>query len=218
MPKPSYKTNDPKGWHGDPSRGAALGRTERIGDSEYSGKLWLSLVRLDSGGYDPNGTYFGSGDPLYWFASADGTIDGVTRAKTRELALEQVRERYPNATFFKGRARQHMPRRPEPSSYTAGETPPEVITTRAEGQCPDGFTMTITSRAEWRALAAAWNLGIDAHLEALTERSRADAVTGKVSIHPSELKTLVRRLWEAQTEEAHSLRAAIVASLGIEEI
>jgi len=94
---PDYKTHDPKGWCGDPKRGAALGRPTIKGDSSYSGPLALRRIRLDDGGYDPNGTYFGRGSPLYWYASDGGDIDGMLRARSRGLARAQVLELYPGA-------------------------------------------------------------------------------------------------------------------------
>lgn len=106
---PNYKTNDPRGWCGDPKRGAAMGRSTIAGDPDYSGKIVLRKVRLDSGGYDPNGTYFGwvDGHYVYWYASVDldasgvGTIDGVLRAGNRHEARAEIAERYPNARFYR---------------------------------------------------------------------------------------------------------------------
>lgn len=100
---PSYKTNDPKGWCGDPSRGAALGRNP-IHDADRAApvRLYLRRVRIDQGGYDPNGTYFGAGDRIYWYADENGDIDGVTRAHSREAAKLLITARfYPKATFFR---------------------------------------------------------------------------------------------------------------------
>ena len=96
---PSYTTHDPRGWCGDPKRGAALGRPSYKGD--LTGKLTLRRIRLDSGGYDPNGTYFGTGEPLYWVANEETTIDYVIRASDREDAKRIVRLTYPNARFYK---------------------------------------------------------------------------------------------------------------------
>ena len=92
-----YSTHDPKGWCGDPRRGAALGRLTVEGPADYSGKICLRKVRLCSGGYDINGTYFGTGSPLYWYADDDGEIDGMLRAVTREEARGQVLKIYPAA-------------------------------------------------------------------------------------------------------------------------
>lgn len=96
---PSYKTNDPKGWGGDPRRGAAMGRGAVTGTPV--GKLYLRKIRLDSGGYDPNGTYFGWGSPLYWYADADGNVDAMLRADSREGAKQQIREQYPTVQFHR---------------------------------------------------------------------------------------------------------------------
>lgn len=107
---PSYKTNDPEGWGGDPSRGAALGRpTIKKAPKDFSGKLTLRRVRLNSGGYDKNGTYFGQGAPLFWCANEDGSIDFMLRAgstswsyeQIREAAKEIVRKDYPKARFYR---------------------------------------------------------------------------------------------------------------------
>jgi hypothetical protein len=98
---PDYNTYDPKGWCGDPSRGAELGRPTIKGPADYSGKLSLRKIRLCNGGYDRNGTYFGIGDPLYWYASDDGEIDGMLRAKSRKDARSQVLAMYPAAKVRK---------------------------------------------------------------------------------------------------------------------
>ncbi len=86
---PSYKDNDPKGWCGDPSRGAALGRGD-IHTEGFSGVLHLRRVLIDKDGYDENGTYFGTGQPLYWYASGGGEVDAVLRARDREEAKATI--------------------------------------------------------------------------------------------------------------------------------
>lgn len=101
MARPDYSTNDPKGWCGDPKRGAAMGRgSYHADDKSQSVKLYLRRVRLDSGGYDPNGTYFGHGEPLYWVATAYSEVDYMLRARDRKHAKQLVTERYPQARFF----------------------------------------------------------------------------------------------------------------------
>lgn len=100
---PSYKTHDPKGWCGDPRRGAAMGRhTYHNAPPDFAGKLVLRKMRLN-GDYDVNGTYWGytRGEDIYWYADADGQIDACVRATSREDAKKQVREHYPNAKFFR---------------------------------------------------------------------------------------------------------------------
>lgn len=98
---PDYEIHDPKGWCGDPQRGAALGRPTYVGDRNYSGRLYLRRVRLNQGGYDRNGTYFGTGEPLYWCANDDLSIDFMLRASSRHLARASVIARYPNAKIRK---------------------------------------------------------------------------------------------------------------------
>lgn len=95
---PDYARNDPRGWCGDPTRGAALGRpTIKDEPKDYSGRLSLRHMRLDSGGYDKNGTYFGWGQRLYWCANEDHTVDFVMRADDREHARFLVLQQYPKA-------------------------------------------------------------------------------------------------------------------------
>jgi hypothetical protein len=61
--------------------------------------LHVRRIRIDEGGYDENGTYFGSGDPLFWFADGAGDVDAVLRAKGLTDAMSKIRETYPLATF-----------------------------------------------------------------------------------------------------------------------
>ena len=98
---PDYKVHDPRGWCGDPKRGAALGRRSyQDEDADWEGKLSLRRVYL-SGDYDSNGTYWGGGgEPLYWVANEELTIDYVIRARDRKAAKEMVRSDYPKARFY----------------------------------------------------------------------------------------------------------------------
>lgn len=94
--QPKYSDNDPKGWCGDPTRGAALGRPTDKGDPAYAGAIYVKNVPL-IGDYDVNGTYFGGPGPLFWYASEDGTIDAMHRAKSLSDAMAFVRREYPHA-------------------------------------------------------------------------------------------------------------------------
>ncbi len=95
---PDYNTNDPKGYCGDPTRGAAMGRPTIQNESkEWEGKLTLKRSYLDSGGYDKNGTYFGVGEPVYWCANEEGTIDFMLRGFSRAAARAKVLVIYPSA-------------------------------------------------------------------------------------------------------------------------
>jgi len=67
---------------------------------KVSPKVTLQRVRLDSGGYDPQGAYWGIGQPLYWAATDDGELDTTLRADDRDDAKAQVREIIPGARFY----------------------------------------------------------------------------------------------------------------------
>ena len=89
-------------------------------------------------------------------------------------------------------------------------------------QCPGGYQMEIKSEREWVVIAAAVNQGIDAHLEAVSDRSSFDATTGKCLVHPDELHVLLRRLFELADQECSNepgpedLAGAILDTLGLE--
>lgn len=97
--RPDYKDNDPRGWCGDPGRGAALGRPGLR--CTPASRLYLRRVRVDQGGYDALGTYWGIGAPLWWCADDDGEVDFVLRAADRARAKDIVREQYPDARFWR---------------------------------------------------------------------------------------------------------------------
>lgn len=47
-------------------------------------------VRLDSGGYDNGGAYWGTGEPLYQVYDADGEFTTFVRAHTRDEAFAKA--------------------------------------------------------------------------------------------------------------------------------
>jgi hypothetical protein len=100
MTTPDYATNDPRGWCGDPQRGAALGRPT-VHAGAPAGKMTLRRVRLNGGGYDRNGTYFGHGAPLYWYADEGGNVDAMLRASSREIAKDKIRALFPLTRFYR---------------------------------------------------------------------------------------------------------------------
>ena len=82
--------------------GAPLGRKSwnDNGTREVTCTMLLRHIRLDSGGYDSGGAYWGIGQRLYGYAATDDSIHGFVRASDRADAIEQVRALYPNAKFF----------------------------------------------------------------------------------------------------------------------
>ena len=86
-------TNIKTGFMGDPSRGAAMGRSSgRIDAADLPYRsVYLSRVKLDSGGYDDGGAYWGIGQPLYCAYSDDYCeYCEYVRASSRSDAVNQL--------------------------------------------------------------------------------------------------------------------------------
>lgn len=88
----------------DCSRGAPMGRpqsfSERVAEVVAdTGPFYLRRVRLNSGGYDCGGAYWGVGAPLYYYEGASG-MSGYTRGRTRDDAKRSIRQVCPRATFY----------------------------------------------------------------------------------------------------------------------
>ncbi len=97
---PDYNKNDPKGWGGDPSRGAAMGRFSICNmHDDFNGTITIREVCIDDDGYDPNGTYFGLGEPLWWCSAQTNSreLDEVHRSETPEKMMDILRKRFPDA-------------------------------------------------------------------------------------------------------------------------
>lgn len=116
----SYKDNDPRGWCGDPTRGAAMGRVniDEAVDDTFKQPFVLKRVPIRDG-YDSNGTYFGVGENLYWLASEDGSVDRVFRAKTDADAISWAANQY---TLAK------LPERIEGLSFELGDIELDAFT------------------------------------------------------------------------------------------
>jgi hypothetical protein len=74
-----------------------------LDESKTPPKFTLARVRLNGGGYDRRGQYYGIGQPLYQ-AQCEDIDDGyawVFRADNRADAKDQVHARYPAATFYR---------------------------------------------------------------------------------------------------------------------
>ena len=75
------------------SYGAPMGRQSRNWIDADSGRIYLRRIRLDSGGYDNGGAYWGIGAPLYWASDIDGN-DIFLRAQSRDAAKRELREMF----------------------------------------------------------------------------------------------------------------------------
>jgi hypothetical protein len=85
-------------------RGAIMGRPSRLPENPNEPiKLQMIKLRIDSGGYDQGGAYWGLGEPVYWAGQGlgpDAPIQIFVRGKTREDAKTKVRNLVPGASFF----------------------------------------------------------------------------------------------------------------------
>lgn len=67
--------------------------------SEPVEKMTLQQVRLDRGGYDEGGRYFGHGEPLWSYGNRDDW--GHVRARSRAAAKTAITKKHPGARFFR---------------------------------------------------------------------------------------------------------------------
>lgn len=63
-------------------------------------KFYLRKHRLNNGGYDSSGFYWGAG-PLFYYESTDGNHTGYIRGIDRAEAKTKLTEKFPTAEFFK---------------------------------------------------------------------------------------------------------------------
>jgi hypothetical protein len=81
--------------------GAPMGRVDSLPQNNVKPqKLYLRRVRLNGGGYDSSGAYWGLGAPL-WRCYDDTGKSSFLRANSREIAQETIREEYPDARFYR---------------------------------------------------------------------------------------------------------------------
>ena len=83
------------------SRGAPMGRYTGPDFLDVdAGPLYLRWVRLDSGGYDAGGAYWGIGPALWECLDQDGN-GRIFRAATREKAKALIRADFESARFYR---------------------------------------------------------------------------------------------------------------------
>lgn len=103
-------TTPDSGWMGDRSRGASMGRPSKGTQADYTyedgklsasfedhtrklGKLHLAAIRLDSGGYDPGGAYWGHGGWLWEAWDDAGTVYLTGRVMAGSEERKATRDR-----------------------------------------------------------------------------------------------------------------------------
>lgn len=64
-------------------------------------RFHLERVRLNKGGYDTDGSYWGTGLPLYYYTCEERCLYKYIRAYDREDAKRIIMKEYPSARFFK---------------------------------------------------------------------------------------------------------------------
>lgn len=69
------------------SRGSSMGR--RCVNTPPESPLYLQRVKLDNGGYDRGGAYWGAPSNLWCAFDKDGNYYGFTRAMNRTIAKEK---------------------------------------------------------------------------------------------------------------------------------
>ena len=82
-------------------RGAPMGRASRGEPGTVGAKFNLSRVRLDRGGYDETGAYWGLGQALWTYCDGAGRIEGFLRSPDRGTAKEAIRAIHPGARFWR---------------------------------------------------------------------------------------------------------------------
>jgi hypothetical protein len=113
-------------------------------------------------------------------------------------------------------------------TFNCPQTPPEIIRKRVEEKCPDGYPMSLPVNSDdAKLIRQVVNVGIDSHLEAITNARFATECTSMGSrLHcvfaPNDMNVLLRRLyehWDVHGDEnALLLRKDILGSLEIEEL
>ena len=61
-------------------------------------KFHLYRIYLNQDGYDSDGTYWGSGQPLYHYESKEN--EDYIRANDRDHAKQIIRAKYPTTEFY----------------------------------------------------------------------------------------------------------------------
>lgn len=90
----------PSGWCGDSSRGAGMGRSSDL-PHDTASKCHLQRVRLDEGGYDKGGAYWGAPSNLWLVRSVETETDAEKLAYVRAPNRDAAKSKFPNARWFR---------------------------------------------------------------------------------------------------------------------
>lgn len=61
--------------------------------------VYLRKLKINSGGYDEGGAYWGLGQPVYWASLDDPEFSVTVRAHSRADAKNQISRMYPGIRF-----------------------------------------------------------------------------------------------------------------------
>lgn len=84
--------------------GALMGRPTSTPEGPaglFKDRCRLFRVRLNAGGYDDGGNYWGTGSPLYCCESDDGTLRDFARHPSRDAAKAAILAKFPAVTFYR---------------------------------------------------------------------------------------------------------------------
>lgn len=82
--------------------GASFGRSNIFPFKKITSKIHIEKIRLDGGGYDTGGAYWGIGNPLYcaWTNDED-ELFVFMRATDRVYVKSAILKKYPYAKFYR---------------------------------------------------------------------------------------------------------------------
>jgi hypothetical protein len=83
--------------------GAPMGRGRTMPKPGATPCVYLERVRINRGGYDSGGAYWGVGKPLYHAYDREGDVELFLRADDHKAAESEVRRLIPGALFARGK-------------------------------------------------------------------------------------------------------------------
>lgn len=212
MDASDYATNAPQGYMGDGRRGAPLGRPSLVPEDAAGMRVQLRPIHLDEGGYDDQGTYFGVGEPVWWAATTDGSLDATLRARDEADAVAQVLTMVPSAIVdvsrtaaLSGRAAD-LAADPGLAAYLGAilqdARDDEAEDARSEGrEAGDLGTIETLPEATYQTSLADWRRFADSHAADITAAGALEPGGDGFSFanRPMTLERIGSTLWLART-------------------